>query len=105
MRIASRNTRTLIFSMAAVMSWAYAHTGLAAGTSRLPIDVGSYFSDSGDDCGGPTALSWDGKAFLADFVYIDNITAITKSGENQYEIASHTNTKDDNTKVYGYLWH
>jgi hypothetical protein len=104
MRIAARDAGALTFLLAAAMSGAPAPTAHAAGPSRLPIAIGDYFSDSADDCGGPAALNWDGKAFLADYVYIDNIVAVTKVGDNQYEVVSRTKTQDENTQAHGYVW-
>jgi hypothetical protein len=105
MRIARRSARITIFSLAATISAAWAPAGRAAGQSKLPIEVGGYFFDSADDRGGPAALAWDGKAFLADYVYIGNIIAIKKIGENHYEVVSRAKTKDDNTKMHGYVRH
>ncbi len=104
MRIAAQNSSALAFWLAAAMSCALAPAGHAAAPSRLPIAIGDYFSDSADDCGGPAALAWNGKAFLADYVYIDNIISINKIGENRYEVVSRNKTKDENTQKYGYVW-
>jgi len=94
----------MIYSLAATMGAALAPAGHAAGQSRLPIEVGDYYADSPDDCGGPAALTWDGQRFLADYVYIDNIIAIKAIGGNQYQILSRTKTKDEGTAAHGYVW-
>ncbi|MGD0640651.1 MAG: hypothetical protein ABSC22_07880 [Roseiarcus sp.] len=94
----------MIALLAAATCCALAPAGHAAGQARLPIAIGDYYSDSADDCGGPAAMAWDGRAFVADYVYIDNIVSINKIGENQYDVASRTKTRDENTQQYGYLW-
>ena len=104
MPITARLRGAMIASLAAATSCALAPAGHAAGQARLPIAIGDYYSDSADDCGGPAAMAWDGKAFLADYVYIDNINSTNKVGDNQYEVVSRTKTKDENTTRYGYVW-
>jgi hypothetical protein len=76
----------------------------ASGSSLLPIKAGEYYFDSRDSCGGPSTLSWNGRGFLADYVYMDHVTSVKKTAPNVYQLVSVTKTSDENTRLNGRTW-
>ncbi len=77
--------------------------GPACAAGLLPIEVGEYAQDL-SDCGESAAMSWNGKGFVADYVYIDNIVKVEKTGPGIFIATSRTLTKDENTAKSGAVW-
>ena len=90
-------------ALASLPACAFGAAALAA-SAKLPIKAGHYYFDSADDCDSPAELTWDGKRFLSDYVYIDAITGIKKTGDNTFVVTSRTKQRDENTKAQGAVW-
>jgi hypothetical protein len=76
----------------------------AESASLLPIKSGEYDFDSRQSCGGPATLTWNGRGFSADYVYMDNVTSAKMVEPNVYHLVSLTKTSDENTELQGRTW-
>lgn len=93
-----------LIALALLTNACWTQAAYAQHRPALPLQPGEYYFQAADDCGGPAALSWDGKRFLADYVYIDNIIKVRKAGANRFDVISRTKTRDENTRMSGRVW-
>jgi len=100
-----RNTGVAIVSIVLATVLPSAVPGNAAEKSILPIAIGAYLTQPANGgCNVPDALGWNGKGFIADYVYLDNIIEVRKIGENAFAVKSLTKTDDENTAKSGKIW-
>ena len=83
----------------------------AAASQTLPLKPGVYAPGTPHDaaalkpaCSDPGTLTWTGRGFVADYVYIDHVVKVESLGGGVYRLTSRTETTDENTRKSGKLW-